>query len=98
MLMRKNIVTPITHLVVDIVVDVVELHGMLHSLVWLTHFFPLKYVPAGQEQPSTRVPRQHLSSSAGHFPSFSHVDGIVMFASYPPLFAHGRQQGISVEI
>lgn len=82
----------------DIVLDVVEVQGTLHSLVWLTHFFPLKYDPAGQEQPSTRVPRQHLSSFAAHSPLFSQVDGIVMFASYPPLFAHGRQQGISVEI
>ena len=83
---------------IDVVLDVDELQGVVQELVWLTHFFPLKYDPAGQEQPSTRVPRQHLVSFAGHSPVCSQVDGIVMFASYPPLFAHGRQQGISVEI
>ena len=83
---------------IDEVLKVVDVQGISHSLVWLTHFFPLKNVPAGQEQPSTRVPRQHLSSLAAHSPSCSQVDGIVIFASYPPLFAHGRQQGSSVKM
>lgn len=87
-----------TNLVLDIDELLVDEQGRSQSPFCSTHFFPLKYVPLGHEQPSTLVPRQHLSFATGHSSFISQAEGMVMFASYPPLFAQGRQQGSSVKI
>ena len=83
-----------------VVLDVVEddeddVQGLLHSYVILTHLIPSKYCPSGQEQPSTKGARQHLSSVELQVVFCSQVTGIVMFATYPASFLHGLQQGSS---
>ena len=83
-----------------VVLDVVEddeddVQILSHWCVIFTHLIPSKYCPSGQEQPSTKGARQHLSSVELQVVFCSQVTGIVMFASYPASFLHGRQQGSS---
>ena len=83
-----------------VVLDVVEddeddIQGLSHWCVILTHLIPSKYCPSGQEQPSTKGARQHLSSVELQVVFCSQVTGIVMFALYPASFLHGWQQGSS---
>ena len=83
------------HLVVLDEDDEDDIQGLSHSCVILTHLIPLKYVPFGQEQPSTKGARQHLSSVELQVVFCSQVTGIGMSAMYPLSLLHGRQQGSS---